>query len=178
MFRPTQIEVAARMMEPGEGKSMVMQLNMGEGKSSVIVPLLAATLADCSRLVRVVVLKPLLRTAVDSLTYKLDGLLDRKIMVLPCCRDVNLSSTDVITMKELYEECVGDRGVVVTLPEYILSFKLMGLERVRAGDTQTASSLLALQKWLDLRARDVLDESDEILHVKYQLIIRWELSYL
>lgn len=38
---------------------MVLQLNMGEGKSHVIVPLVAAALADSKTLARVVVLKPL-----------------------------------------------------------------------------------------------------------------------
>jgi len=36
-----------------------MQLNMGLGRSSVIVPIVAATLADRSKLARVVVLKSL-----------------------------------------------------------------------------------------------------------------------
>ncbi len=31
-------------------------------------------------------------------------------------------------------------------------------------------SFLELQKWLDGHVRDILDESDEILHVRYQLI--------
>jgi Protein of unknown function (DUF3638) len=30
--------------------------------------------------------------------------------------------------------------------------------------------MLAVQRWLKRFARDILDESDEILHVKYQLV--------
>src|SRR5690606_15239855 len=59
MIRGTQAEIANEMLKPTSGKNSVMQLNMGEGKSSVIVPIAAAALADGSKLVRVIVLKPL-----------------------------------------------------------------------------------------------------------------------
>jgi D-arabinose 5-phosphate isomerase GutQ len=36
-----------------------MQLNMGLGKSSVVVPIVAATLADTTKLAKVVILKEL-----------------------------------------------------------------------------------------------------------------------
>lgn len=75
-MRKIQISVAAEMMSPSKGHNMVLQLNMGmlyliatffmaknssagEGKSAVIAPCVAATLSDTSRLVRLVILKPL-----------------------------------------------------------------------------------------------------------------------
>lgn len=58
MIREVQEEIASQMREPPKYANAVMQLNMGEGKSSVIVPIVAAHLADGAKLVRVVVAKP------------------------------------------------------------------------------------------------------------------------
>ena len=57
-IRPVQDQVARELITPSSGKNSVLQLNMGEGKSSVIVPIVAWALADGKKLVRIVVLKP------------------------------------------------------------------------------------------------------------------------
>jgi hypothetical protein len=36
--------------------------------------------------------------------------------------------------------------------------------------TELATSLLNSQRWLDMHTRDILDESDELLHVRFQLV--------
>ena len=46
LVREVQEEIAKQMRSPPNGSNSVMQLNMGEGKSSVIVPIVAAALAD------------------------------------------------------------------------------------------------------------------------------------
>lgn len=46
LIREVQEEIAAQMRYPPNGDNAVMQLNMGEGKSSVIIPIVAAALAD------------------------------------------------------------------------------------------------------------------------------------
>jgi hypothetical protein len=56
---------------------------MGEGKSSVIVPLVASTLAEGSNLVRVVTLKPLSNQMFQILVSRLSGLANRPIFYLP-----------------------------------------------------------------------------------------------
>ena len=45
LIRPAQVEIALQMFEPPGGKNAVMQLNMGEGKSTVIVPMLVAAVS-------------------------------------------------------------------------------------------------------------------------------------
>ncbi|PHH66135.1 hypothetical protein CDD81_198 [Ophiocordyceps australis] len=50
MVREGQVQVARQMIEPPEGRNSVMQLNMGEGKSSVIIPLVSLALSDGSQL--------------------------------------------------------------------------------------------------------------------------------
>lgn len=46
IVREVQEEIANQMRSPPNGSNAVMQLNMGEGKSSVIVPIVAAALAN------------------------------------------------------------------------------------------------------------------------------------
>jgi hypothetical protein len=79
------------------------------------------------------------------------------------------------TVRNLFEKCVAECGVLVVQPEHILSLKLLHinsvLERHGNGDDDSISGELdVLQDWLSNVSRDVLDESDELLHVRYQLI--------
>ncbi|KUJ20152.1 uncharacterized protein LY89DRAFT_716588 [Mollisia scopiformis] len=52
----TIAQIAREMIAPQSGSNSIMQLNMGLGKSSIIVPIVAATLADRKKLSRVIVL--------------------------------------------------------------------------------------------------------------------------
>lgn len=143
---------------------------MGEGKSSVIVPIVAAALANGEKLVRVVVLKPLCTQMFRLLVQKLSGLSNRRIFYMPFSRDIKLDEAKGNQMLQLYKECKRVGGVILVLPEHILSFKLIGLERLYRGDNELARVLLGAQQWLERNTRDILDESDEILHVRHELI--------
>jgi len=46
----------------------------------------------------------------------------------------------------------------------------MGFERLLSGDTKLGNILIRTQDWLRVYSRDVLDESDEILSVRFELI--------
>ncbi|KAF9029486.1 hypothetical protein BDP27DRAFT_1534679 [Rhodocollybia butyracea] len=113
---------------------------MGEGKSSVIAPLAVATLADQKTLLRLVILKPLSQQMFHLLAARLTGLCGRRVFFFPF-----------------------SRAVTMGLPKSGNSVSLRGCH-------PTGSSLLELQKWLSSCSRDIFDESDEILHSKYQLI--------
>jgi hypothetical protein len=84
----------------------------------------------------------------------------------------------VDTISRLYERCVAEGGVLVAQPEHILSQKLMHIDLLLTphGDSEqseersVAHKLGELQDWMASISRDVLDESDEILHVRYQLV--------
>jgi hypothetical protein len=71
----------------------------------------------------------------------------------------------VARMKRAYRDCIAERGVVVTRPEHRLSAQLMSLELCRAGQ----GYLRNLLEFVNSKAGDVLDESDLILQVKYQV---------
>ncbi|KAI0318912.1 hypothetical protein OF83DRAFT_1113237 [Amylostereum chailletii] len=172
--RPLQLDVASQMIAPMTGKNTVLQLNMGEGKSAVIVPFVSASLADGQRMVRVEVLKPLAKQMFNILTERLGGVVNRRIFYMPFSRNIHVNEKQVRAIQELYEECMRQGGILVIQPEHILSFKLMGLDRLlsasNAEDRRVSSALWQSQRWLDLNSRDILDESDELLHVLYQLI--------
>jgi hypothetical protein len=162
------------MISPSSAASTVLQLNMGEGKSSVIVPIIAAALADSSKLVRVVVLKPLWRQMFQLLVSRLSGLVNRRIYYLPFSRQIQVGSEQAKQIHDLYTECMREGGILLVQPEHILSFKLMGIDQLTSAskpqDAAVAQKLRGMQDWLSTNARDILDESDEILHVRYQLV--------
>lgn len=173
--RPLQSRVAGEMIAPSSGQSSVSQLNMGEGKSHVIVPLVATALANSQTLVRVVVLKALSRQMFQLLVERVSGITNRRVFFLPFSRDVKATSHSIKIIRELLEECARVRGVLVVQPEHILSLKLMVIDSqilLSEGHNveQISQDLHAVQKWLHSNARDILDESDELLHVRYQLI--------
>ncbi|CAE6431595.1 unnamed protein product [Rhizoctonia solani] len=172
--RALQRRVGQEMISPSSGSNTVLQLNMGEGKSSVIVPIVACSLADSSQLVRVVVLKPLWRQMFDLLVNRLSGLANRRIYYLPFGRHVPIDAISAQKLRDLYEECMRNGGIILIQPEHILSFKLMGIDRLISikGSSEIAdkNALREIQGWLDTHTRDILDESDEILHVRYQLV--------
>ncbi|XP_055301272.1 uncharacterized protein LOC129567922 [Sitodiplosis mosellana] len=179
-IRRIQIEIAKRMIEPPEiaskQKHSVMQLNMGEGKTAVIVPILAARLADGTQACQIIVLKSLFARNLKSLRQYLGGMLDRRMYVFPCRRDMPIES-HAHDIMDIYEECKREKGVILTLPEYRLSFQLKIYESIasqlKTGENRNftiAKQLLDLHKWTNTNVRSILDESDAILNAKYQLI--------
>ncbi|KAK3363717.1 hypothetical protein B0T25DRAFT_597097 [Lasiosphaeria hispida] len=117
---------------------------MGEGKSTVIVPIVAAELAD--GLVRIIVTKLQSREMLHSLTAALGGLLGHRIYTLPFPRDFKYGcygKAEILVC--LYEQCRGEGGV-------LLVARCCG-----------RSSLLT-----DC-SKDIVDESDENFSVRFEL---------
>ncbi|KAJ4987967.1 hypothetical protein SVAN01_06542 [Stagonosporopsis vannaccii] len=170
LVRKVQAAIAARMIQPPGARNTVMQLNMGEGKSSTIVPIVAAALADKAKLVRVIVAKPQSRQMLEMLVAKLGGLLDRRVYHMPFSRDLQLTEADVQTIGNMYQDCMARRGVLLVQPEHILSFKLMGIECLASKKPRVGQLLLDTEQWFKAVSRDIVDESDENFSVKFELI--------
>ena len=149
-----------------------MQLSIGEGKSSVIVPIVVVALADGDQLVRVIVPKALTGQMFHLLADRLGGLVNRRIYSIPFSRALKVNGQKVAALHEFMSECMKERGILVVQPEHVLSLRLVSVEKQlpQAEDSRLANLLLNLQKWLHSHSRDILDESDEILHVRYQLV--------
>jgi len=168
-IRPIQAQVAIEMISPTSRQNSVMQLNMGEGKSLVIVPMVSAALANGRQLLRVMTLKPLLRQTQYLLSQRLGGLVNRRIYYMPFSRKTKLDARTVSAIRTIYKEVERERGLLLILPEQVLSFRLMGRERFDS-DHHLAVQLIDMELWLQQHCRDILDESDEILDTRFQLI--------
>lgn len=172
LIRQVQQDIARLMMTPPHRRNATMQLNMGEGKSSVIVPIVAAVLGDGSQLVRVIVTKPQFKQMHQILVSKLAGMVGRQIYQLPISRDIlsNLDPFAVDTIQQMVLDCKRNGGILLVQPEQLLSFQLMGLKCQINLRNKIAPKLLDVQSWLDDNSRDIIDESDEIFSVKFELV--------
>ncbi|KAF9235916.1 hypothetical protein BU15DRAFT_64461 [Melanogaster broomeanus] len=170
LVRRVQAEIAFQMISPKPVQNTAMQLNMGEGKSSVIVPISVSTLANGCQLVRVIVPKALTTQMFQLLVVRLGGLTNRRIYYLPFSRSLKIGPQQISALRELMSECMREGGILVVQPDHVLSLKLMSVEMQVNKVDQVAGELLELQRWLHSHSRDILDESDEILHVRYQLM--------
>lgn len=175
MIRPVQNKIATAMRSPPGMENSVMQLNMGEGKSTVIVPVVAAALADGTRLVRVVVAKPQSSQMTHMLISRLSGLINRRIFYLPISRSIRLDVDGVQAIRGMIETCQREGGILLVQPEHLLSFKLMGIDRSWAeagggGQGTLGQNIISLYQDFQSTSRDIVDESDENFSVKFELI--------
>ncbi|KAM0336155.1 hypothetical protein ACHAPQ_004430 [Fusarium lateritium] len=170
MIRSVQQQIAQKMISPPENKNSVMQLNMGEGKSTVIVPMVATALADGSKIVRVIVAKPQAKQMRQMLVSKLAGLLDRPVYLLPFSRDVQMDIHRADSIHRLITRCRDEGGIMMVQPEHLLSLQLMELEYHLSGQKEAAERLRSIRGLFDHTSRDIVDESDENFSVKFELM--------
>ncbi|PLB53474.1 hypothetical protein P170DRAFT_473334 [Aspergillus steynii IBT 23096] len=169
LIRDVQEDIAKQMRQE-TGENVVMQLNMGEGKSSVIVPIVAAALANGSCLVRVLVAKPQSRQMFQMLASKLGGLLGRRVYHMPVSRSLKFDQAEADEIEKMCRECMKQGGVLLVQPEHILSLKLMCIECFITEKVTVGQSLMRILQLFQKSSRDVVDESDENFNVKFELI--------
>ncbi|EED21984.1 conserved hypothetical protein [Talaromyces stipitatus ATCC 10500] len=170
MIREVQQEIVIEIVNQTGGTNHVMQLNMGEKKSSVIVPILASVLANPSCLIRIIVAKPQSRQMLHVLTSKLGGLINRRVYHLPFFRGIRPSESDAVKIEEMCRECMTNGGVLLVQPEQLLSFELMCSESLIEGNEPLGRALLKTQQFFDESTRDIVDESDENFSTKFELV--------
>ncbi|KAL7619655.1 hypothetical protein AAE478_010196 [Parahypoxylon ruwenzoriense] len=170
LIRETQVDVALAIIAPDSGDSSVLQLNMGQGKTSCIIPMVAVLLADSKNLVRVSVPKALLQQTAQLLHGRLGGLVGREISHVPFSRRTATKEDHIKVFQGLHREIQRKRGIMLCLPEHQMSFMLSGLQRILDKRIPEANMMVRVQRWIQSCARDVLDECDHTLAVKTQLI--------
>ncbi|KAL8832894.1 MAG: hypothetical protein Q9170_004696, partial [Blastenia crenularia] len=171
IIREEQLQVAQAMIaSPSTISNFVLQMNMGQGKSSVIIPMVATALANEKNLVRVVVPRSLLLQTAQLLSSRLGGLINRKIKHVPFSRKSPTNLESIKAYHELHLDTRNSRGVLLALPEHLLSFQLSGLQKLSNGHVSESTYMIKLQAWFARLARDILDECDHMLAVKTQLI--------
>ncbi|KAG9318890.1 hypothetical protein JVU11DRAFT_999 [Chiua virens] len=214
LIRRSQVNIALKMISPESGESTVMQVNMGEGKSSVIIPIVAAALANGHQLTRVVIPKALRQQMFYLLLDRLGGFANRPTIqsfFFPWFqpRQRARRPEDVVSLKlasverqlpgyrlvgdlpsksqSVYNPSAAFRSLRSLKGSYLADL-LLGLCNSRsyltpkeatgtpdafqnnAHTASRASQYLNLQKWLHCHARDMVDESDETFHPRFQLI--------
>lgn len=172
-IRPEQFAVAEHLLQcPGH----VVQLNMGMGKTRVIIPMLVLHWSfhssfENSRtaVTRVNILSSLLSEAYEFFHSTLTSSIGCvKLFLLPFCRDVSLDEARVEALERHLLLCQQEAGVVFVAPEHRLSLELKIIELYRSGHTKLSAALK--RRCHQIQFRDVIDECDEMLHHRYQLI--------
>ncbi|KAM3558554.1 hypothetical protein ARSEF4850_004540 [Beauveria asiatica] len=166
-LRSNQLEIARQMRDRPNGENAVMQLNMGEGKSSIIIPILSASLAGGNRLVRVFAGRHQSKQMMDTLVAAMGGLMDRPVFCMPFNRDSKLSPKSIIKLKEYLIDCAKKGGVLLLQPEHHLSLLLSTSLNEEPAATKNYVSLL---KYIKTTSRDIIDECDELLSPTYELL--------
>ena len=138
----------------------------------MIVPILATTARETGEVIsRVIVPRAQTKQQFQILRQTLTGLCNRPIIYLPFNRQVPIDAQSATTVQAYLKRCAKLGGVWLCEPEQILSLKLLGLDRIMRNSQQTAGrQLVDLQRWLHQNSRDILDESDEVLHTRQQVI--------
>jgi hypothetical protein len=104
--------------------------------------MLAISLANEEQLCQVTVLKSIFETNFNSLRHTLGGLLDQRVYSVPCRRDLSIEQV-APRILEIYNDCMKNRGMVVTLPEHRLSFQLKGYDNAYRAGEQIKLNLLS-----------------------------------
>lgn len=150
-----------------ENKRSLAQLNMGLGKTRVILPLLILYWIDRPKLIRIHLLSPLLEEGF-SFFHRILTASTHNIRLLraPFNRDRNLTPDQAHSLLTGLRRAAKYNSVLVVAPEHVLSFKLKRDE----------ARLASLEMWesMDKVDRlpyiDIMDEVDDLLKHKYQLI--------
>lgn len=170
LIREEQVTVALEMIDPSSDANSVLQMNMGRGKTSVIMPMVAAVLADGKMLARLLVPKALLSQTAQILQSRLGGLLGREITHIPFSRRTPTTADMIDEYCHLHKESLYGSGIILGIPEHVLSFKLSGLQRLSDSKISQATDMMETQHFLNLVCRDILDECDFSLAVRTQLV--------
>lgn len=132
--------------------------------------MVALILADKTHLLRILVPRALLLQSAQVMNIKLGGLLDRDLIHIPFSRRTRVDEPFLMTFAQLQADLRKPGGVLLALPEHVLSFKLGGLQRLYDENLQQANIMIKMQQWLENHVRDVLDECDVSLAIRTQLI--------
>ena len=169
-IRPIQYTIAKTMIEGVENGTLgpVTQLNMGEGKTRVILPMLVMHWKNSDKLVRLNFLTPLLQEAFEYMHNVLcASIIGIPVLHHPFNRDVKLTNEMARVYVSSLKHCQKLGGVLLCAPEHRLSLKLKFFELKQAGASEVCDVLKEIDSFKYL---DILDEVDEILRTKNKLI--------
>ncbi|KAG3026700.1 hypothetical protein PC121_g3879 [Phytophthora cactorum] len=165
-IRHEQFVIAQHLIN---GPGTVCQLNMGRGKTRVILPMLFLhfTQSRCPRVVRAHFLSPLLSEARQFMhRYLSASSAHLGVFEQPFHRQIDLDARRLEFIRNNLDELKLFGGIQLVAPEHRMSLELKRLELGNEGP-----NVEALDEILDSdQFVDVLDECDALLHHKYHLV--------
>lgn len=181
--RENQAEVAKNFLSK-DATNQLLQLNMGEGKTDVIVPMIVAHFAAKSKrdqdtnlpeLCCITVLNSLYPSNSSTWQWRIGGFLRQRIYPMLFRRDLALSTSEAGQMLAQLKYAAANGHVVVTVPEQRLSLenKVVELACTKTAmnpDIEASEAFLKVLRYLKDSCRHFLDESDMILSPLYQLV--------
>ena len=170
-IRPVQYQVVQSLID---NEGAITQLNMGEGKTRVMLPMLVLHWGSRARQVDAVVrlhfLSQLLQEAFDFLHRNLSSsVLGYKIIQMPFNRDVKLTPEMVRIMLYRVRLNLESGGFLLVAREHRLSLKLKWDELHRLDTEESNETCSGLDELNDIKHIDILDESEELLSHKIEL---------
>lgn len=167
-IRPEQYVVTNHLMaNPGN----IVQLNMGLGKTRVILPMLVLYFSfdkSNKHVPRLHILSSLFAGGFDYFHRSLcASVLNRKVFTLPFTRDVELSLSRCLILQNMVVHCQKERGFFMVKPEHQLSLELKQKELSLSKQDEFHD---ALNKVISSPWFDIVDEIDEVLHYRFQLV--------
>eukprot|EP00835_Amoeboradix_gromovi_P000089 NODE_3_length_56144_cov_0.348184.p8 type:complete len:937 gc:universal NODE_3_length_56144_cov_0.348184:7396-10206(+) len=121
------------------------------------------------KICQIVVLKSLYYLNYDLLKYKLGYLLNKHVVVFPCRRSINMTPDSMELLYRKYKQCLESSNVIIATPEHLQSFELKCIEMCYK-QSSMCDIFIKLSEFIKCSVQSVLDESDEILHYKHQLV--------
>jgi len=165
-IRPVQFHVTQYLLRnPGK----LIPLQVGEGKTRVILPMLVLAFTNSKTTVRINFLPELLQEATTILTDTLaNSVLCRPVFVLPFSREVHMfTSSRMRRFKVLCKLCRDSRGWMSVTPQQMLSIDLK-VQSFRLANDDSCD--LAQVEDFHTGCIDILDESDEHLNPRFHLV--------
>ncbi|KAH9126266.1 hypothetical protein AeMF1_003292 [Aphanomyces euteiches] len=158
---PEQYTIVKHLLESPTGT--ICQLNMGLGKTRVILPMLILHYAEQGLVPRVHVLASILQETLDMLHLSLTAsTLAIKIVEQPFHRQIQLTPLQT----EVLRQQIQDSCYVVT-PEHRLSLEMKVKELACNQDPLANQLQMTIE---ELKFVDLFDEGDALFHFRYQLV--------
>ena len=168
-IRPEQYKIYEAVID--NKQNVVVQLNMGLGKTRVIVPMLIMHWRMSEKaVVRLNFLPELIPEVLQFAQKRLtaSSMLNIKLYQFPFHRDVQISIAHLKVMNQQKLYCLKERGAFFVTPGARCSLHLKQHE-LRLQDRNDECKLLEKFESV-IPCHDVFDESDEIMRVKFQLV--------
>ncbi len=154
----------------------ICQLNMGLGKTRVVIPCLILALAKAgaeapSSLLRVYFLSEILDEGFKYLHQILTAsILNKRLYYTPFHRKVSVSTESIMHIRDTMMHCIRSRGAIILAPEHRLSYLLRRSQEV--GSCSNARAIFDDVENLCCGpdSFEIFDECDEIFSHKRQLV--------